>query len=418
MMLIRPIQAQDWDALWALAHKTGPGFTSLQPDEASVRRKLDWALASFDADEPLDEALYLFVLEDSETNNIVGLCGIESAVGLSEPWYNYRVGTLVHASRELGVHNPIKTLTLSNDHTGCSEICTLFLDPDYRHSKNGSLLSKSRFLFMAEFAQRFTDSVIAEMRGFSNGDGESPFWEGLGRHFFSIDFTRADQLSGQNKVFIAELMPRHPIYTNLLPEAARDVIGLTHDNTTPARRLLENEGFRYTGYIDIFDGGPLLEARVQDIRVVRDSRYCKVNTCQREAGGEPFLLANTALQEFRCCLGQVALEGNHIVSITPAVAESLNVQKRRHPTCSTAVIPQEFLIMSASLFIDGHWVEGQGQPFVSLNPAQNTPIWEGPQRRRRAGRAGDRRRPQRLPILVRSAARAADRATARLRRGA
>ncbi len=332
MMLIRPIQSKDWDSLWSLAHKTGPGFTSLQPDEPAVRRKLEWALESFAATEPLPEALYLFVLEDSETDQIVGLCGIESAVGLNDPWYNYRVGTLVHASRELEVYNPINTLTLSNDHTGDSEICTLFLDPDYRHSKNGSLLSKSRFMFMAEFANRFTENVIAEMRGYSDKNGVSPFWEGLGRHFFSIDFAEADALSGQNKVFIAELMPRNPIYTNLLPESAREVIGHTHDNTTPARRLLEGEGFHYTGYIDIFDGGPVLETRVQDIRAVRESRYCKAQIVEaapqaaKTPSNDLFMLANTSLQQFRCCLSPVTLVGNNIVNVTPAIAEALNVK--------------------------------------------------------------------------------------------
>ncbi|MFT6914570.1 MAG: arginine N-succinyltransferase [Motiliproteus sp.] len=326
MMLIRPIQRHDWDALWTLAQKTGPGFTSLQPNEPAVRRKLDWALASFAAPEPLNEALYLFVLEDLDNHQIAGLCAIESAVGLHDPWYNYRVGTLVHASRELKVYNPMHTLTLSNDHTGHSEICTLFLDPEYRHSKNGSLLSKSRFMFMAEYPQYFTDNVIAEMRGCSDAEGVSPFWEGLGRHFFTMDFAQADQLSGQSKVFIAELMPRNPIYTNLLPKSARDVIGQTHENTTPARRMLENEGFRYTGYVDIFDGGPLLETRLRDIRVVRESRYCKVQISNQPPQGEPYLLANTQLDGFRCCLSPVARQDNHIVTVTPAIAEALAIQ--------------------------------------------------------------------------------------------
>lgn len=31
-----------------------------------------------------------------------------------------------------------------------------------------------------------------------------------------------------------------------------------------------------------------------------------------------------------------------------------------------------------SLFIDGHWVEGEGERLVSLNPASGEPVWEGP----------------------------------------
>jgi arginine N-succinyltransferase len=57
---------------------------------------------------------------------------------------------------------------------------------------------------------------------------------------------------------VAELMPRHPVYVNLLPER-RAAIGEVHDDTQPARVLLEQEGFRYEGYVDIFDAGPTLE---------------------------------------------------------------------------------------------------------------------------------------------------------------
>ena len=79
---------------------------------------------------------------------------IEAAVGLREPWYNYHVGTLVHASRALGVYTVAPTLFLANDHTGHTELCSLFLDQAFRHGKNGPLLAKSRLLFIAEFADR------------------------------------------------------------------------------------------------------------------------------------------------------------------------------------------------------------------------------------------------------------------------
>ncbi len=324
MMVVRPIRSDDWDALRELARKTGTGFTSLQDDDQQVRGKLEAGLEAFSDNTP-EEALYLFVMEDTENGQVVGICAIESAVGLSDPWYNYRVGTLVQSSKELDVYNRISTLSISNDHTGYSELCTLFLDPQYRHSKNGALLSKSRFMFMAEFPQRFDSGLIAEMRGYSDENGVSPFWEGLGRHFFSIDFALADRRSSMDKVFIAELMPKHTIYTNLLPVSAQEAIGQTHDNTTPARKLLESEGLRYTGYVDIFDGGPLLEAPVRDVRAIRESRYVKAHIDDRPASGEPFLISTTGFDNFRCCMSPVELEGNNIVSVTPEIAGALNI---------------------------------------------------------------------------------------------
>ncbi|MBX4334272.1 arginine N-succinyltransferase, partial [Mycobacterium tuberculosis] len=81
---------------------------------------------------PKSEQGYVFVLEESESGAVVGICAIEVAVGLNDPWYNYRVGTQVHASKELNVYQALPTLFLSNDHTGSSELCTLFLDQQWR----------------------------------------------------------------------------------------------------------------------------------------------------------------------------------------------------------------------------------------------------------------------------------------------
>jgi arginine N-succinyltransferase len=111
------------------------------------------------------------------------------------------------------------------------------------------------------------------MRGRLDANGRSPFWEGLGRHFFAIEFSRADYLTGiGQKAFVAELMPRHPVYTTLLPPEARSVIGQVHADTEAARGMLESEGFRYEGYVDIFDAGPTLECFRDDIRAVRQSQ--------------------------------------------------------------------------------------------------------------------------------------------------
>ena len=224
----------------------------------------------------------MFVLVDGSDDRVVGISGIEAAVGLKEPWYNYHVGTLVHASRTLGVYTVAPTLFLANDHTGHSELCSLFLDQRFRVGKNGALLAKSRLLFIADFADLFAAKVIAELRGKLDADGLSPFWEGLGRHFFAMEYSTADYLTGiGQKSFIAELMPKHPVYVNLLPTAARDAIGVVHADTAPARVMLEQEGFRYEGYVDIFDAGPTLECFRETIDAVRRSQALPV-TLEKE----------------------------------------------------------------------------------------------------------------------------------------
>lgn len=187
MMVIRPVERSDVSALMQLASKTGGGLTSLPANEATLSVRIERAIKTWQGELPKSEQGYVFVLEDSETGTVAGICAIEVAVGLNDPWYNYRVGTLVHASKELNVYNALPTLFLSNDHTGSSELCTLFLDPKWRKEGNGYLLSKSRFMFMAAFRDKFNDKVVAEMRGVIDEHGYSPFWQSLGKRFFSMD---------------------------------------------------------------------------------------------------------------------------------------------------------------------------------------------------------------------------------------
>jgi arginine N-succinyltransferase len=273
MFFVRPITHDDLPAVLALSERTGTGLTTLPANRERLLARIERSLASFARAAERANACYMFVLveaKDGAEERVVGISAIEAAVGLTEPWYNYHVGTLVHASRMLDVYTQTPTLFLCNDHTGHTELCSLFLDERYRIGKNGALIAKSRLLFIAEFVDLFSSKVIAELRGRVEPDGSSPFWEGLGRHFFAMEYSRADYLTGTGqKSFIAELMPKHPVYVNLLPTAAREAIGAVHADTAPARAMLEQEGFRYEGYVDIFDAGPTVECTRDNIDAVR-----------------------------------------------------------------------------------------------------------------------------------------------------
>lgn len=315
MMVIRPVERADLPALMALAGKTGGGLTSLPVDEATLSARIERALQTWRGELPKSDQGYVFVLEASDTGEVAGICAIEVAVGLNDPWYNYRVGTLVHASKELNVYNALPTLFLSNDHTGSSELCTLFLDPAWRKEGNGYLLSKSRFLFMAAFRERFNEKVVAEMRGVIDETGYSPFWESLGKRFFSMEFSRADYLCGTGqKAFIAELMPKHPIYTDFLSPEAQAVIGQVHPQTAPARAVLEKEGFRYRDYVDIFDGGPTLECDIDRVRAIRKSHLVEVVEGQAAPGEWPAcIVANEQYHQFRAMLIHVDPNSERLV---------------------------------------------------------------------------------------------------------
>jgi arginine N-succinyltransferase len=329
MLVVRAINERDLNGLFELASQVGTGMTTLKPDMKMLGDRLATACASFAETIPPEERDYMFVMEDPATGRLAGVCAIKGAVGLTEPFYNYRIGTLVHSSRELNVFTRMETLYLSNDLTGSSELCSLFLHPDYRTGHNGKLLSKSRFLFIAQFPHLFTEKIIAEMRGYQADDGSSPFYEGLGRHFFKMDFHHVDDLTALGKKsFIAELMPRQPLYIAYLPQEAQDVVGQVHKSTAPARRLLEQEGMHYEGYVDIFDAGPVLQARVSELRAIRQSELAViapdediVHACA-PATTEPTLVSNTTLKDFRMIVSE-AVNVNGSIDLSSAEQQLL-----------------------------------------------------------------------------------------------
>jgi arginine N-succinyltransferase len=337
MFYIRPIAPQDLPSILALSERTGTGLTTLPANRERLASRIERSLASFAGKADLADACYMFVLvtsaHDGSPDRVAGISAIEAAVGLKEPWYNYHVGTLVHASRQLGVYIAAPTLFLANDHTGHTELCSLFLDQAYRQGSNGLLLAKCRLLFIAEFAPRFAAKVIAELRGQLDSEGRSPFWEGLGRHFFAMEYSTADYLTGiGQKSFIAELMPKHPVYVNLLPPQARAAIGAVHADTLPARTMLEQEGFRYEGYVDIFDAGPTLECFRDNIHAVRQSHVLPVTLGEEDPVPDSltddvlWLVCNRHFADFRAIVVAAPARVDRL-PLMPYAADALRVSE-------------------------------------------------------------------------------------------
>jgi arginine N-succinyltransferase len=210
-----------------------------------------------------------------------------------------------------------------SDLKGSSEVGGLFLHPGERAGGLGMLLARSRYLFIARHRARFADRILAELRGVIDEGGGSPFWDGIAGRFFGMGFQEADAFNAVHGYqFIADLMPRHPVYVAMLPEAARAVIGLPHPSGRAAMRMLENEGFAFEDYIDIFDGGPTMTARTDQVKSVRDAKTAVVAAI--EEGGDVALVATGRLAEFRCTQGSVR-EVAGGVAIDPLAAELLGI---------------------------------------------------------------------------------------------
>ena len=327
MLVIRPVVPADLDQLMELTKLTGFGLTTLPHDRELLHKRIRQSRRGF---ESMDDAAphgdaYLFVMEDLHTGRVVGTCGCVSKVGGFEPFYAYKIEKSVIESDMLKVRKEVETLHLITEHNGPCEIGSLFLHPDYRKGGNGWLLSLVRFLFMAEHREYFDPVVIAEMRGVLDEQGGSAFWDALGRHFFEIDYPKADYLSMLNKRFIADLMPRHPIYVTLLPKEAQAVIGQVHEQTKPALKILEEEGFKFNGMVDIFEAGPIVSCPLEQVRTVRQSVRATVADITEESFDAPQHIIATTRPDIRVCKAPLQTI-NDGVRLTSTAALALNVK--------------------------------------------------------------------------------------------
>ncbi len=328
MILVRPVTTADVDGMLALFERAGTalhGMSSLRADREALSARASEAEAAFAPTSVPDPAAdYLFVLVDTDTDTIIGTGAVIAGVGLKDAFYSYKIVTRIYSSRELGVYNKIPTLVLCNDYTGLTEVASLFVDAAYRSTRAGKLMALSRLLFITEHADLFTETVFAEMRGYHTPDGRVPVWDGLGHHFFSLPFEKADDLTASgSKTFIAELMPSHPIYIPLLNQEAQDAIGEVHENTLPARRMLEKEGFRFHGYVDIFDGGPTLEVKVMDMRAATASAHFVVEPGSPPPGPD-LLIINQEIENYRAILANGLVDGHRLI-LEPEVIAGLAI---------------------------------------------------------------------------------------------
>ena len=324
--VLRPATLDDLNALYELAKLTGGGFTNLPPSRDTLATKLARSAEALSrqADEHRDD-LFVFVLENRETGLVRGTCQVFTMVGQHWPFYSYRVGTLTQYSKELDRTFRADMLTLSTDLEGASEVGGLFLHPRERAGGLGMLLARSRYLFIKAHRPRFSDLTLAELRGVIDEAGGSHFWDGLAGKFFGMNFQEADEFNAvHGNQFIADLMPKHPIYTAMLPESARGVIGLPHPSGRAAMRMLETEGFQHDKYVDIFDGGPTMVARTDRIRSIVDaaeSRVVRVSAIE----GERRLVTTGRLASWRGAYAQVEMLEGEEIAIDPAGADLLGV---------------------------------------------------------------------------------------------
>jgi arginine N-succinyltransferase len=329
--ILRSARPEDVQQIYEMAKRTGGGFTNLPPDRAALTAKLAASAEAFARDDDqLSDDKFVFVLEDTESGAVRGTCQIFASVGQKWPFYSYRIGALTQHSEELGRTFRADILNLSTDLEGATEVGGLFLHPGERAGGLGLLIARSRYLFIRNHRSRFAAQTIAELRGVIDDAGGSPFWDSVAGRFFGMSFQDADEFNAKHgNQFIADLMPKHPVYIAMLSEAARNVIGVPHISGRAAMRMLENEGFSWQKYVDIFDAGPTMTVQTDQIKTIRDASTAAVTVIADDSDNAletKMLVAHGRLGEFKTAYGWVKPHGDG-VSLNAATAKAMGVSE-------------------------------------------------------------------------------------------
>jgi arginine N-succinyltransferase len=300
MYVVRPVETSDIAALEALASVVTPGVHTLPRTRATIERAVERSIASFKAqpDLPTEES-YFFVLESAADRSVAGTAAISATAGSSGTFFSFRNDVLNQVSRDLNISHNVHALTLCSDLTGYSQLSSFYLRNRSETRGEAALLSRARLLFAAVAPQRFSEKFFASMSGITDANGRSPFWEALGRKFFQMDFLEAERMieGARNRTLIVELMPHYPVYVPLLPGDAQAAMGQVHAEAELPFEILSDEGFEPDEYIDIFDGGPILQAHKNALRSFSQSTFRNVVARKNDDAPAAACLVATAREE-------------------------------------------------------------------------------------------------------------------------
>ena len=327
MLIQRLCSLDDLAQIERLAIASPAGITSLPADRQRLSVLIEGTEAAMDEDvEFTGDERYFFVLEEADSGRLVGCSSIISAAGFSQPFHTFRNEMFVHASRELGLHNRIHVLSLCHDLTGHSLLTGFYLDPAWRSPAALRLNACGRLLFAASHRQRFAESIAVEISGVTDDEGNSPFWDGVCRHFFDVDHAEAERLgSSLGRSVLAELLPGYPLYVPMLPDAAQEAIGQVRPASQVVYDILMAEGFESDNYVDIFDGGPVVQAHTAELSSVRDSQLARVQIGEPLPASGDWLIANLQVRDFRACLCPLAWTPGEPVILDEQLARRLKV---------------------------------------------------------------------------------------------
>ncbi|MFA6915290.1 MAG: arginine N-succinyltransferase [Parachlamydiales bacterium] len=278
MFVVRPIVAEDIEAIHHFAIAASLGIANLPAHMPRLKKMIDDGVNSFNKKITVPGSeIYPFILENTETGEKVGTCSLLASAGERTPFCTFYLENIPEGELE-PLEGCNHTLLYPKHYSkGASELIALYLAPAFRKGGLGKLLSFSRFFFIAANRERFNDSLFADMRGYSTADNQCPFWDAIGGKIWKWSYKEVLKKLDEEEVNVCNLVTRYPIHWCLLTPEAQRCAGKIHPNTQAAYYMLNHQGLCFQREVSILDGGPIIMSQMDAIKCITHSKIATVS---------------------------------------------------------------------------------------------------------------------------------------------
>jgi len=299
---IKPVKPSDVDMLLEMVLKSSGGLSSLQPRREFLLEYINHSVSSFSGEKSVDQP-HKYLLGMYQREQLIGCAAVKTQIGVESPFINFDI---------IG-DGLDQFLVASSRFTGATEVGSLFLHPDFRAYGLGKYMAKVRYLLMASEPWRFSDTVIAELRGICGSKG-SPLYDHLFKDKLEKTFLQADtEYFDRNPDALGDIVPIGRIDVSEFPLDVRATIAQSHPSGNAAMRMLQYEGFIFSGTIDLFDAGPIVYAYRDTLRTIMNRRTGAALPVASISGGQPHLVCAGDLANFRAVLCESVLGDNGLL---------------------------------------------------------------------------------------------------------
>lgn len=305
--LIRPITMDDAHDLLELILDSSGGLSSLQPRLDFLKDYIETSENSFvgkyTVEMPHKYLMGMFEFNGALTDRprLIGCSAVKTQIGIESPFINF----------DLQGDGEDQVLRPSSRFKGATEVGSLFLHSDYRDSGLGRYLAKVRYHLIGAEPWRFGDMVIAELRGICGKEG-SPLYDHLFEYKLDKTFLEADaEYFDRDPNALGDIVPLGAVPTHGFPIEVKMSLAQPHPTGIGAMRLLQSEGFIFSGTIDLFDAGPIMSVHRDTIRTMLQTQTLSALASDFDAA-QTGLISVGGVADFRAVVSPAFIDEYHV----------------------------------------------------------------------------------------------------------